>query len=161
MSFTLQPAFCAIALNASARFGDYLMLRIPGSVKLPSTTNAAMTVLLWLRWLLRTTPPHSTTRSMVLQFLHGNTFLERRMDTSSVTSKGQVTIPKQIRRELGIRQGSRIAFAVKNGKAELRVLHRAPARTGSGFGMLKVRRRHLAPDFDVAALLAPRRRSRR
>jgi AbrB family looped-hinge helix DNA binding protein len=80
------------------------------------------------------------------------------MDSSSVTSKGQVTIPKEIRRELGIRQGSRVAFAVRNGKAELRVLHRAPGRAASGFGMLKARRRHLAADFDVATLLKPARR---
>ena len=82
------------------------------------------------------------------------------MDSSSVTSKGQVTIPKEVRRELGIRQGSRIAFTVGNGKAELRVLHRAPERAASGFGMLKVRRRHLPAEFDAATLLAPRRRSK-
>ncbi|MGQ0512510.1 MAG: AbrB/MazE/SpoVT family DNA-binding domain-containing protein [Betaproteobacteria bacterium] len=83
------------------------------------------------------------------------------MESSSVTSKGQVTIPKEIRRELGIRQGSRVAFAVKGGRAELRVLHRAPGRAASGFGMLKVRRRHLPADFDVASLLAAKRRGKR
>lgn len=82
------------------------------------------------------------------------------MDSSSVTSKGQVTIPKEIRRELGIRQGSRIGFSVANGKAELRVLHRPAGRPGSGFGMLKVRRRHLPADFDAATLIAPKRRRR-
>ncbi len=81
------------------------------------------------------------------------------MDSGSVTRKGQVTIPKEVRRELGIREGSRIAFTVREGKAELRVLHRAPQRAASGFGMLKVRRRHLPPDFDPATLLAPRRRA--
>ena len=80
------------------------------------------------------------------------------MDSSSVTSKGQVTIPKEVRRELGIRQGSRVSFAVRNGKAELRVLHRARAQPASGFGMLRVRRRHLPVDFDAATLLAPKRR---
>lgn len=79
------------------------------------------------------------------------------MDESTVTSKGQVTIPKQIRRELGIRQGSRVGFAVKNGKAEVRVLHRAPARIESGYGMLGSRGRHLPADFDPASLLAPKR----
>ena len=83
------------------------------------------------------------------------------MDSSSVTSKGQVTIPKEVRRELGIRQGSRVRFAVRNGKAELRVLHQAPARVASGFGMLRVRRRRLPADFDAATLLAPKRRGRR
>jgi AbrB family looped-hinge helix DNA binding protein len=83
------------------------------------------------------------------------------MDESSVTSKGQVTIPKQVRRALGIRQGSRVAFAVKNGMAELKVVHRAPARIESGYGMLKARGRHLPADFDPASLLAPRRGGRR
>ncbi|MEO8203762.1 MAG: AbrB/MazE/SpoVT family DNA-binding domain-containing protein [Betaproteobacteria bacterium] len=83
------------------------------------------------------------------------------MDSSSVTSKGQVTIPKEVRRELGIRQGSRVSFAVRNGKAEMRVLHRAAEPTVSGFGMLRVRERHLPADFDAASLLAPKPRGRR
>jgi AbrB family looped-hinge helix DNA binding protein len=83
------------------------------------------------------------------------------MDESTVTSKGQVTIPKEVRRELGIRQGSRIVFATKNGKAELRVLHRAPVAIESGYGMLGGRGRHLSADFDAASLLAPRRGSKR
>ena len=83
------------------------------------------------------------------------------MDSSSVTSKGQVTIPKEVRRELGIRQGSRVSFAVRNGRAELRVLHRVQARVASGFGMLRARRRHLPADFDAASLLSSKRRSRR
>ncbi len=78
------------------------------------------------------------------------------MDASTVTSKGQVTIPKEVRRALGIRQGSRIAFTTKNGKAELRVLHRAPETVVSGHGMLDARGKHLPADFDVASLLAPK-----
>lgn len=79
------------------------------------------------------------------------------MDASTVTSKGQVTIPKAIRRELGIGQGSRVAFATRNGKVELRVLHHAPANVESGFGMLGARGRQLPADFDAASLLAPQR----
>lgn len=83
------------------------------------------------------------------------------MDESTVTSKGQVTIPKRVRRELGIRQGSRVAFALRHGKAELQVVHRAPARIESGYGMLGSRGRHLPADFDPARLLAPKRGRRR
>ena len=83
------------------------------------------------------------------------------MGESTVTSKGQVTIPKEVRRELGIRQGSRVVFAVKNGKAEVRVVHRAPAVIESGFGMLKARGRHLPANFDPASLLAPARSRKR
>lgn len=83
------------------------------------------------------------------------------MESSTVTSKGQVTIPKEVRRELGIRQGSQVAFAIRNGRAELRVLHRAPESVASGFGMLKARGKRMPPDFDAAGLLAPRRRAKR
>jgi AbrB family looped-hinge helix DNA binding protein len=76
------------------------------------------------------------------------------MDASTVTSKGQVTIPKAIRRELGIGQGSRVAFASKNGKVELRVVHRAPGNVESGFGMLSARGKRLPADFDAAGVLA-------
>ena len=83
------------------------------------------------------------------------------MGESTVTSKGQVTIPKEVRRELGIRQGSRVVFAVKNGKAEVRVVHRAPSVIESGFGMLRARGRRLPADFDPASLLAPERSRKR
>lgn len=83
------------------------------------------------------------------------------MEESTVTSKGQVTIPRQVRRELGIRQGSRVVFAVRNGRAELRVSHRAPARIESGFGMLQARGLRLRADFDPASLLAPKRSRKR
>ncbi len=78
------------------------------------------------------------------------------MGESTVTSKGQVTIPQEIRRALGIRQGSRVAFSTKNGMAQLRVLHRAPDTVVSGFGMLGARGRQVPVDFDVANLLAPK-----
>lgn len=77
------------------------------------------------------------------------------MESSTVTSKGQVTIPKEIRRALGIRQGSRVAFAHKGGKVELQVVHQAPQSVVSGFGMLDARGKRLPPDFDAASLLAP------
>ena len=80
------------------------------------------------------------------------------MDASTVTSKGQVTIPKEIRRALGIRQGSRVAFAQKDGKVELRVVHRAPEAVVSGFGMLDARGKCLPADFDAASLFTPQAR---
>lgn len=83
------------------------------------------------------------------------------MDASTVTSKGQVTIPKAVRRALGIRQGSRVAFATKNGKVEMRVLHRAPETVVSGYGMLAARGKRLPPDFDAASLLASKPGSKR
>lgn len=83
------------------------------------------------------------------------------MDGSTVTSKGQVTIPMEIRRALGIRQGSKLAFAQKNGKIELRVVHRAPELVVSGFGMLGARGKRLPADFDAASLFVPQTRPAR
>jgi AbrB family looped-hinge helix DNA binding protein len=82
------------------------------------------------------------------------------MAASTVTSKGQVTIPMTVRRALGIRQGSKVAFTVDNGKVELRVVHRPPESIASGFGMLDARGKHLPEDFDAAELLLRARRSR-
>ena len=36
------------------------------------------------------------------------------MSVATLTSKGQVTIPSEIRRELGLRQGDRLEFVVMN-----------------------------------------------
>jgi AbrB family looped-hinge helix DNA binding protein len=77
------------------------------------------------------------------------------METTSVTSKGQVTIPKALRQRLGIRQGSKVAFTLKDDHVEIRVVS-APARVpSSGFGMLKSKRAAVPVDLDPASLLKP------
>ncbi len=76
------------------------------------------------------------------------------MEVTSVTSKGQVTIPKALRQRLGIRQGSRIEFSLVGDHVEMRVRSSPSAdSTCSGFGMLKSRRAAVPADFDPAALL--------
>ena len=75
------------------------------------------------------------------------------MEITSVTSKGQVTIPKEVRQQLGIHQGSRIEFAVVGNCVELRVHSTPVAQPNGGFGMLKSRRRSVPADFDPASLL--------
>ncbi len=76
------------------------------------------------------------------------------MDFPSVTSKGQVTIPKEVRQQLGIHQGSRIAFTLVDDHVELRVVPTQPAlQDSSGFGMLKSKRVTAPADFDPATLL--------
>jgi AbrB family looped-hinge helix DNA binding protein len=44
------------------------------------------------------------------------------MATVSVTSKGQVTIPKRVRQALGITTGSKVEFDVDGGGARLKVV---------------------------------------
>ena len=75
------------------------------------------------------------------------------MEATSVTIKGQVTIPKELRQQLGIRQGSRIEFALVGDHVEMRVRSSPSAATSSGFGMLKSRRTAVPTDFDAAVLI--------
>ena len=79
------------------------------------------------------------------------------MKSTSVTSKGQVTIPKPLRQKLGIRKGSKIAFRLAGDHIEMTV-QRSPAPTGdTGFGMLKSRKLAVPADFDPASLMKGRR----
>jgi AbrB family looped-hinge helix DNA binding protein len=55
----------------------------------------------------------------------------------SVTSKGQVTIPKRIREALGITPGSKVEFDVAGGGARLKLVKRhATSRVEEGAGIL-------------------------
>jgi AbrB family looped-hinge helix DNA binding protein len=74
------------------------------------------------------------------------------MEATSVTSKGQVTIPKALRQRLGIRQGSRIEFLLVGDIVEMRVRSSPAAQVESGFGMLKSRRTAVPSDLDPASL---------
>jgi AbrB family looped-hinge helix DNA binding protein len=77
------------------------------------------------------------------------------MEHSSVTSKGQVTIPKSVRQRLGIRQGSKIEFALVGDHVEMRVQSTPQEVPVGGFGMLKSQRPAVPADFDPADLLQP------
>lgn len=83
------------------------------------------------------------------------------METTSVTSKGQVTIPKPLRQQLGLRQGSKVAFVLLGDRVEMRVVSTPADLSASGFGMLKSKRAAVPVDFDPAGLLAGRRLGRR
>ena len=75
------------------------------------------------------------------------------MDDFTVTSKGQVTIPRHIRQKLGIHAGSRVRFRIVNGTARLEVVAPATPVVESGFGMLRSKRKSVPADFDPATLL--------
>jgi AbrB family looped-hinge helix DNA binding protein len=78
------------------------------------------------------------------------------MSTTSVTSKGQVTIPVAMRKRLGISQGSKLEFKLVRDHLEVR-LACAPARVKTdGFGLVKSRKRAVPANFDPATLLASR-----
>jgi AbrB family looped-hinge helix DNA binding protein len=75
------------------------------------------------------------------------------VETTSVTSKGQVTIPKEVRQRLGIRQGSRIEFSVVGDHVVMRVSSSPAVKSTSGFGLLKCRRAPVPADLDPASLI--------
>lgn len=66
------------------------------------------------------------------------------MSISTMTSKGQVTIPKEIRERLGLKEGDRLVFQFdKQGRLLVRAEDRKP------LGRLPGLLRHLAPDRPV------------
>ena len=77
------------------------------------------------------------------------------MSVTSVTSKGQVTIPKEVRQQLGIRQGTQLEFAMVGDHVEMRIKSTTATQPESGFGMLKSRRAAVPADLDPATLLKP------
>ena len=41
------------------------------------------------------------------------------MHIATITSQGQVTIPAEVRKKLGLKKGDKVNFVIKNGKAEI------------------------------------------
>ena len=76
--------------------------------------------------------------------------------TTTVSSKGQVVIPKNVRKALGIVPGVRIDFIVEGDTARIvPVRNGAPARVEDGFGMLKYKGASVSvEDMDVSRVLA-------
>jgi AbrB family looped-hinge helix DNA binding protein len=75
------------------------------------------------------------------------------MRTVTVSDKGQVVIPVQIRRRLGIAQGCQLNFTLEGQVIHVEIKRQmVPTKAEDGFGMLVCKRpgkRRLA-DFDVA-----------
>jgi len=75
------------------------------------------------------------------------------MESSSVTSKGQVTIPKEARQRFGIRQGTQIEFELVDDHIEMRVKSNPIEVSASGFGMLKSNLPSVPADLDPATVI--------
>lgn len=69
------------------------------------------------------------------------------MQTSSVTQKGQVTIPVTVRRSLGVSTGDEIAFEIEGDRVYLRAV---PSRLEASFGIVKARRGATLADMERA-----------
>ena len=73
---------------------------------------------------------------------------------TTITSKGQVTIPRDVRQQFGLKQGMAVTFAVEGDHIALRPAAALRQPCTSGFGLIPSRRPGIAPDFDVASLLS-------
>lgn len=71
---------------------------------------------------------------------------------TTITSKGQVTIPRDVRQYFGLKQGMAITFSIEGDHIELRPAPSVRQGAVSGFGLIKSRRPTVPVDFDVASL---------
>jgi AbrB family looped-hinge helix DNA binding protein len=71
---------------------------------------------------------------------------------STITSKGQVTIPRELRQYLGLQHGMAVAFTVAGDHIELRPAPSVRLAAVSGFGLIKSKLPAVPADFDVAQL---------
>ncbi|MEY3767576.1 MAG: hypothetical protein RLZZ11_646 [Cyanobacteriota bacterium] len=100
--------------------------------------------------------PGAIGRTAAPLVLLGNTRFDPTVEPSaacSMTSKGQVTIPKALRQQLGLGRGSRICFELVGDHIELRPWKPQQGLPTSGFGLLKSQRPPVPADFDPASLL--------
>lgn len=67
------------------------------------------------------------------------------MQASTLTSKGQVTIPANVRKQLGLRPGDRVGFIVEDGEVRL---VRKESRIEAAFGICKVDRSVSVEEMD-------------
>ncbi len=75
------------------------------------------------------------------------------MQTTTLTSKGQVTIPRDVRQHFGLTQGMALIFEIEGDHIALRPARASRQAEVSGFGLIKSRRKAVPADFDVASLV--------
>ena len=85
------------------------------------------------------------------------------MPAATLTEKGQIVIPAEIRARYELTPGTQVEFVDEGGAIRLLVRRRVtPSQPAAGYGLIKIkpRRRGTAPrrllEFDPAALLRAR-----
>lgn len=85
------------------------------------------------------------------------------MPAATLTAKGQIVIPAEIRARHELTPGTRVEFVDEGGVIRLLVRRRVTASDpAAGYGMIRIERNAAAPavrrlaDFDAAALLKRR-----
>lgn len=70
----------------------------------------------------------------------------RRQYTATVTQRGQVTIPAEVRRQLGLERGDKVIFAVEDGRVSL---HRPALTLDQVFGSVPALPGTTTEDFEA------------
>ena len=70
----------------------------------------------------------------------------------TLTTKGQVTIPRAMRQHFGLQPGVAVQFAIEGDHIALRPAPSLRDTPASGFGLIRSRRKSVPADFDVASL---------
>lgn len=83
------------------------------------------------------------------------------MDVAKVTSKGQITIPIDIRRRLGVKEGDKILFIEEQGKIVMMNSSMEALRKAQAAFAGEAERLGLKDEQDVADLINELRRERR
>lgn len=76
---------------------------------------------------------------------------------SSISSKGQITVPLEIREKLGLLPGTGVRFELRDGEAVLRKATRGPHPVDRMYGLLKLER---SVDNLIDEMRGPRPRRR-
>ncbi|MDP2416111.1 MAG: AbrB/MazE/SpoVT family DNA-binding domain-containing protein [Hydrogenophaga sp.] len=71
---------------------------------------------------------------------------------TTLTRKGQVTIPRAVRQRFGLKQGMAISFSIEGDHIALRAVRSPQQAVRSGFALIKSRRKGVPADLDVAGL---------
>ena len=70
----------------------------------------------------------------------------------TLTTKGQVTIPRAMRQHFGLQPGVAVQFAIEGDHIALRPAPSLRDAPVSGFALIRSRRKSVPADFDVASL---------
>jgi antitoxin PrlF len=79
------------------------------------------------------------------------------MLSSAVTTKGQVTVPAEMREKLGIKPGDRVGFVEEGGRL---ILQPQPQGMAAAFGILKPKKSASLKDMDETIAKQWKRRAR-
>ena len=71
---------------------------------------------------------------------------------TTITSKGQVTIPRDLRQHFGLARGMSVTFEIEGDHIALRPAASVRRNAASGFGLIQSAVPGAAADFDAASL---------